>query len=328
MRRVAGLIALLACSLLGACENARPGTQSILELANPQLAPGELAAMALDPYDANRRYLGTIGLAAEPFAREPIYLRLFTDNAKDEDPLVRQAAMRGLSLHGRPEHVPILVDGLSDDHVEVRLEAARGLQRIHDASAVPALLSAMREPDVNRQRAIVRAAARTAAPAKAETKPVAKADPKPEKEPEDKPTSAAADAKPDAKAGTKPEARAATISEEDPRVRAEAAHALGQYAEPRVLQALIAGLDDVDLSVNRSSQSALRTLTGQDFGLDRVEWLAWVRAQDAAKTDPFRGRSAYLYPVFNREKRIYEYIPFVPPPPNEVPSTPAGMPRS
>jgi hypothetical protein len=323
MRRIAGLIALVACALLTACENARPGTQSILELANPQLAPGELAAMALDPYDANRRYLGTIGLAAEPFAREPIYLRLFTDNAKDEDPLVRQAAMRGLSLHGQPEHVPILVAGLSDDHVEVRLEAARGLQRIHDPSAVPALLSAMREPDVNRQRAIVRAAARTAAPgAKAEAKPAATGDAKSEIK------SNGEGSKPDQKAENKPDARAATISEEDPRVRAEAAHALGQYAEPRVLQALIAGLDDVDLSVNRSSQSALRTLTGQDFGLDRGEWLAWVHGQDAAKIDPFRGRSAYLYPVFNREKRIYEYIPFIPPPPNEVPSTPAGMPRS
>jgi hypothetical protein len=119
-------------------------------------------------------------------------------------------------------------------------------------------------------------------------------------------------------------ARGRATSESDPQVRAEAAHALGQYPEPRVLQALIAGLDDVDLSVNRSALQALRTLTGQDLGLDRPAWVAW---QQSTKT-PFAARGIYLYPVFNRTKRIYEYIPFIPPPPNELEGTPTGLPRS
>lgn len=107
-------------------------------------------------------------------------------------------------------------------------------------------------------------------------------------------------------------------------VRAEAAAALGQYAQPRVLDALIAALDDSDLSVNRAALASLRTLTGQDLGIDRAAWVRW-RESDA---NLFAARSIYTYPVFNRPKRLIEYIPIFPKPPNEVPSTPAGYPRS
>jgi len=261
----------LACAaFLAACDTGlRPGTESLLDGLKTDPPPGELAAMALDPYDANRRAVGTLGLANQSFAREAIYVKLFIDNAADADPVVRAAAIRGLALHGRPEHVPVLIKALKDPEAQVRQEAARALQRIHDPAAVDALLAATREPD-----------------------------------PRDKSPNPA--------------------GELDPAVRAEAADALGQYPEPRVLQALIAGLDDLELSVNRSCLASLRTLTGQDFGLDRPAWLAWLK--DAK--DPFAARSAYEYPAFSRARRLYEYMPLIPPPPNEVRATPAGLPRS
>jgi hypothetical protein len=104
-------------------------------------------------------------------------------------------------------------------------------------------------------------------------------------------------------------------------VRIAAAEALGQYAEPRVVQGLIAALADPRLAVNHAVRRSLVTLTGQDFGVDRRAWLDW---NDAAP-DLFAGRQPYVYPAFNREKRLVEFLPFVPPPPNEVPSPPVGV---
>lgn len=105
-------------------------------------------------------------------------------------------------------------------------------------------------------------------------------------------------------------------------IRAQAATALGQYAERRVLQSLVAGLDDSDLAVNVCSLDSLRTLTGQDLGVDHATWFEWLEKAP----DPFAGRSIFYYPAFSRAKKLYEYIPFIPPPPNEVSGPPAGMP--
>lgn len=110
--------------------------------------------------------------------------------------------------------------------------------------------------------------------------------------------------------------------ESEPVIRAEAAHALGQYADPRVVLPLISALDDRFLAVNRAARHSLRVLTGQDFGLDRKAWLQWYTGAD----DAFAGRTAYVYPVYSRDKFFWEYLPFVPPPPNETASTPAGFP--
>jgi HEAT repeat protein len=260
-------IPLLALGLvLAGCEmNVRPGAKSIFEAMSDQYTPVELVAMAIDPYDANSRYIGTLGLANLPFANEPVYIRLFESNTADPDPAVRIAATRGLAMHGDPSHVPILVKALSDKDSLERLEAARGLQRLHNDVAIDPLLLAMREPDPRN-----------------------------------------------------PSLPAETEAD----VRTQAAHALGQYPERKVLQALIAGLDDSDLSVNRSSLASLRTLTGQDLGLDHSAWLEWL---DKA-SDPFAGRSVYYYPVFQRDKKFYEYLPFFPPPPNERSGPPAGLP--
>lgn len=110
--------------------------------------------------------------------------------------------------------------------------------------------------------------------------------------------------------------------EADEDVRGEVAAALGQYAETRVLQALIASLDDDSLNVARSALRSLRTLTGNDdLSDDRKAWFRWA----ATARDPFAERRQYVYPVFQRDKRWLDYVPFMPAVPNETPGTPAGM---
>jgi hypothetical protein len=265
------VLALCACILQQGCElNLRPGAESIFDaFADGPRTPPQLAAMAIDPYDANSRYIGTLGLANMWFASEPLYIKLFVDNIRDSDPAVRGAASRGLANHGDPSHAPLLVTALSDRDHGVRLEAARGLQRLHNPAAIDALLIAVREPLLAR------------------------------------------------------DGRTIQQGELNPEIRAEAAIALGQYAQVRVLQALIAAVDDSNLTVNRTALSSLEILTGQNLGYSRSAWLEWLgRAQD-----PFAQRGEYVFPVFQRRHRIYEHLPFVPQPPNETPGTPAGMPR-
>jgi hypothetical protein len=104
-------------------------------------------------------------------------------------------------------------------------------------------------------------------------------------------------------------------------IRAAAADALGQYRETRVVLGLIGALRDSRLAVNNRVQHALMILTGQNFGLDRVEWLRWYNDTD----DIFAAAQPYTYPVFNRKKKIIEYLPLVPPPPNESTGSPVGM---
>jgi hypothetical protein len=109
--------------------------------------------------------------------------------------------------------------------------------------------------------------------------------------------------------------------ETDRDVREAAATALGQYADPRVVDALIAEIDDDDLAVVDSSRESLKTLTGADEGMSIKGWRTW-RQRSA---DLFAGRKAYVYPAFSRDPFWFEYLPLVSPPPNEVAASPVGM---
>ncbi|MBI1190543.1 MAG: hypothetical protein GC200_07705 [Tepidisphaera sp.] len=104
-------------------------------------------------------------------------------------------------------------------------------------------------------------------------------------------------------------------------VRVEAASALGQYPQSRVVEALIAAMGDEKLAINAAVQDSLRTLTGQDFGVDQAAWQTWYKQNPGL----FDARAAYIYPVFRRPRRWWEYLPFVPPPPNEVAAMPVGV---
>lgn len=240
-----------------------PGATSILQFA-AEPTPSDAAAWALDKYDADKRYRGTLLLANASFGGEPVYMQLYLDNIKDPDPGVRSAATRAIARHGNPDQVPLLLERFADEDKLVRMEAARGLQRLHNPVAVEPLVQAL---------SLTR--------------------------------------------------RGDDYNEVEPDVRAEAAQALGQYPEIRVVETLVGSLADPSLAVNRAALDSLRTLTGQDFGLDRRAWIDWT---DGTKT-AFAARSEYVYPIFNRDKHWFEYIPFVPEPNNEPPSTPIGMPR-
>ncbi|MCC6677621.1 MAG: HEAT repeat domain-containing protein [Phycisphaerales bacterium] len=257
MRRGVSLILFSVCAGLMGCSDDLPrGATSILQVF-AQPTPAQAAEWAIDKYDADKRYRGTLILANQPFGGEPVYMELYLDNIKDPDASVRGAATRAIANHGRPDQVPLLVERLKDEDRLVRQEAARGLQRLHNPVAINPLIAAI---DENK--------------------------------------------------------------ETDVDVRAEAAHALGQYADNKVVQALIAALNDSNLAVNRNTLLSLRTLTGQDFGYDRRAWIDWY---DSTK-DTFAARGVYTYPAFHRDKNLSEYIPFVPPPPNEPTAVPVGLP--
>ena len=261
-REITGLLlAALVGGLLCGCEamgiRYEKGAESILDFkTGPDYA--EAAQMAINEYDANDRYKGTLILANAPFASGDVYIRLFEENATDEDASVRAAAIRGLANHGSPTHVPFIAEAIEDESEIVRMEAARGLQRLHGQEAISPLMRHTRE-----------------------------------------------------------------ASEPLSEIRAEAAHALGQYAEPRVVQELIRALrEDPSLAVNASALESLRTLTGQDFGLEHNEWTRWLAATDK----PFEGRTVYLYRAYERDPTLFERLPFIPGPPNDAPAAPAGLP--
>ncbi len=96
----------------------------------------------------------------------------------------------------------------------------------------------------------------------------------------------------------------AMLGDDDPDVRMEAASSLGQYPEHRVVEALISALGDRSLSVNQLSRRSLRTLTGEDFGTQRGDWIDWFRDVE----NPFAGQREYLYPVYERDLDWFEKV--------------------
>ena len=104
-------------------------------------------------------------------------------------------------------------------------------------------------------------------------------------------------------------------------VRASVADALGQYAEPRVVLALVGALDDPDLAVVRSAERSLRFLTGEELGSDPRDGSRWL----ASAGDPCANQTMYEYRAYHRDVRWYEYINPFAVVPNELPASPAGM---
>lgn len=111
-------------------------------------------------------------------------------------------------------------------------------------------------------------------------------------------------------------------AEADAETRALAAEALAQHREPRAVQALIGALTDTRLLVSSSARRSLITLTGVDQGIEPEPWLNWTRTAP----DLFAGASTFYYTAYQRDRRILEYVVPWLEPPNEIPSTPAGMP--
>ena len=109
--------------------------------------------------------------------------------------------------------------------------------------------------------------------------------------------------------------------DEQPDTRIAAAVAVGQYAQDRVFHVLIFALDDRELALNLAALTSLQTLTGHDFGLDGLAWLAWYN--DAP--EPFAGQREYLYPTYQRDETWLERLAFWSSTTFEQPAPPAGL---
>ncbi len=178
---------------------------------------------------------------------------------------------------------------VTDESAPVRAAAALGLGMHGSPSDVPLILPLMKDPEKTVRLNAVKALQRLHNPAAVPTLILA-LDP---------------------------------MKETEPDVRAGAASALGQYADGKVLDALIAALGDDYFLVSHNAYESLRTLTGNDQLPDeRKPWVEWV----ASNKEPFAHQRPYYYPVFHRDTVWTDYLPIVGGPvPNEESAQPAGV---
>lgn len=209
------------------------------------------------------------------------------------DPYSAENRYKGITLlssadfGGQPIYLELYADGLDDDDASVRGASVRALGRHGDPEHAPLIIDALADTDDFVRLEATRALQRIH-------------------------TSDAI------------EPLLILIDEDQEKntdIRAAAADALGQYREKRVVLGLIGALRDSRLAVNNRVLHALMILTGQNFGLDRPAWLEWYNGTG----DVFAGAQPYTYPIFNRKKKIIEYLPLIPPPPNETTGSPVGM---
>lgn len=281
-----------------------------------------------------------------------------------EDPGVRAVAARALAMHGSVEDALLIAPLLKSDDKRVRQTATRALQRLHNPAVIPDLVLCVDTNDRVVIRVITTNTDVEAANARARiVNPTAPVDAQVfaavarevSRDPYAangglvpgevgsfftgipgplrmaimrtpvgtvSPVTAIGDAAAALGGGRFAFAMVEKRSpgELDRDVRSAAASALGQYPDKRALDALIFALNDDELSVSRTARQSLRTLTGHDEGDEPKNWQTW----SAAQSEPFAGQTKYLYPNFERGKYFWEYIPLVPPPPNEPASTPIG----
>ena len=95
--------------------------------------------------------------------------------------------------------------------------------------------------------------------------------------------------------------------EADADVRMAAADALGQYAQPVVVQVLIGALNDRDFGVVLAAHQSLYTLTGQDLGTIGEDWLRWVEEHN---DQLFAGQLTYTYKPYTKPKGLMDKIKF------------------
>jgi len=327
----------------------------ILALIAPP-SPADAAQMMADPFDADRRYKGVTWISNAPWGGADVYLRAYREMVQtDPDIGVRAVAARALAFHGSPADAMLIVPLLKHDDPRVRQTAARALQRLHNPAVIPHLLPLVDQNERSTVRIITTATEAEAATARtrvlapgglgdavrfaATAAQVSKDDsaaaggllgemgiydtslPLPVWQVVARtPAGLVTPVMPIGSGFGFLLVEARTQGELDHDTRQAAASALGQYADPRVLNMLIGALNDDDLAVSRTARESLRTLTGVDEGDEPKRWQTWA----SATPNPFAGQRRYLYPNFERDKYLWEYIPLIPPPPNEPASTPIG----
>ena len=108
----------------------------------------------------------------------------------------------------------------------------------------------------------------------------------------------------------------------DTDVRMAAAHALGQYPEPGVLDVLIGALNDREFSVVNAAHESLTTLTGTDQGIDSRQWLAWSRDN---RGERFANRKPYRFHPYDPPPSLVERMRFWSKHSGPEPRTPVGL---
>ena len=224
---------------------------------------------------------------APPPAEEAARLARNPYNANDRFRGTSQLA--GATYGADPENIQIYLDNAGDADPGVRAASLRALGLHGSAEHAPLLLERLADADIIVRTESARALQRIHAPAPAAVTALIE--------------------------------RLSIDKEPEARVRYEVARALGQHRENRVVEALIGALSDDDFIVTDAAAESLRTLTGQDLSSDSRAWLAWYRTTDSA----FAAGSGYTYPAFQRGKYLWEYLPFLPQPPNENAALPVGM---
>ncbi len=109
--------------------------------------------------------------------------------------------------------------------------------------------------------------------------------------------------------------------EEHADVRQACAIALGQYAEPRVFEALVGALTETDFGVISAARHSLSTLTGEDLGNDGGKWLAWSRDRQGKL---FANQREYTWMPFDKPATFLENVQFWKEKKVPQPQTPIG----
>jgi hypothetical protein len=103
--------------------------------------PSYAARKMVDPVSPDNRRAGTLRLVSFSFARKNFYLRVYANEARDdEDYTVRAAGLRALNRCRARGYSLLFINALSDDQPLVRLEAADCLSNMPDPQAVSALI--------------------------------------------------------------------------------------------------------------------------------------------------------------------------------------------
>ncbi len=103
----------------------------------------ELADMALDPNDPDRRREGVSKLSSKSWGRKEPYLTVYaTLLRRDKDASVRSAAARALGLAGDVKYMPDLAAALTDEVEAVRWDAAVAIGQMPGEEGVAPLKGA------------------------------------------------------------------------------------------------------------------------------------------------------------------------------------------
>lgn len=145
---------LLAGLLLAGCQSAgersasgEPGWLSEVLPGFGGPTAGETARDAFNVYSPDRRREAIDRLSAAPYGDEPVYVRMYRLLIDDSDAAVRASCAKALGLHGSPADVERIVPLLAEDAAFARWEAAKALQKLHNPTAVSALVTMAQEDE-------------------------------------------------------------------------------------------------------------------------------------------------------------------------------------